>query len=107
MSDEDIVRKLMYSQDDDETTKKPKKIKEVSIRPSAKSIIFESGGVRHQVPSWQTFNELLRETINSQNVLQKAQVDIKRLTETVKKLDMMLKNVERELANKADIYGDE
>lgn len=106
MNDKEIIRKLMYSHEDDETTKKPKKIKEISIRPAAKSIILENGGVRHQVPSMQAFNEMLRENVNSKTELRKAQTDIKHLTETIKKMDTMLKNVERELANKADKYGD-
>ena len=107
MNDKDIARRLMYNQDDeDEKPKTPKKINEVLIRQSAQTIILESGGIKHQVPSMQAFNTLLREYNTQRNELRDQQVNIKRLTETVKKLDSALRNVEGELSNKADLYGE-
>ena len=107
MSDRDIARSLMYNQDDeDEKPKTPKKINEFLIRRSAQTIILESGGIKHQVPSMQVFNDLLREYNSQRNELRDQQVNIKRLTETVKRLDSALRNVEMELTNKADIYGE-
>ena len=105
MNDKKIVRRLMYSDDNNEVkTQKRKHLKEVKITSAPKNIIIESDGKKHQVPTMNAFNAVLAECQTLRNSNRDMQTNIKKLTETIKKLDTSLKQVERDLANKADIY---
>ena len=101
-TDEEIARNIMYNDDKKSSTVKPPK--ELKVRFAPKSVIVESAGVRYQVPSMSEFIRLTKDYEKTRNDLRQSKIDIKVLTETIKKLDVSLRVVEQELANKADKY---
>lgn len=103
-NDKDLIRSLMYADDPEDSTQKKKPLKEVKITSAPKTIVIESDGKKHQVPTMNVFNGLLKESHKQQNDLRDAQTSIKKLTETVKKLDAAIKQVERDVLTKADRY---
>ena len=103
-TNEEIARTIMY---DDKQAPVKKPPKGVNIQSTSNVVIMESGGMRHQVPSITAFSTLAREYEKTRNDLRQSRVDIKKLTETIKKMDAALRLVERELENKADKYVDD
>jgi len=99
------VRKIMYRDDDDDKSKSSKKkINEIKITGSSRAVMIESGGVKHQLPTMASVSQLIEQCRTQKNALTDAQSNIKKLTETIKKMDSALKEVERELTTKADMY---
>lgn len=102
-SDAEIAREIMYDDKIVPSTSTPKKL---NIQTTQNAVILESGGARHQVPTMRAFNILSRELENTKHELRQATTNLKKLTETIKKMDMALNLVEQELSNKADKYDD-
>jgi len=93
-------RAIMYS---DKTDKKKTNRKEtVDIKTGFDTVIILQEGIRHQVPSMNAYQKLVREHEKSKNDLQKALTDIKKLTEVIKRLDAGLTTIEESLNNKVD-----
>jgi len=103
-SDAEIAREIMYDDKKAPSSTVPKKF---NIQTAQNAVILESGGARHQVPTMQAFNMLTRELERTKNDLRQANTDMKKLTETIKKLDVALSLVEQELTNKVDRYDDD
>ncbi len=104
-SDAEIAREIMYDEVKEGSTPKP--LKEIKVQSTRTSVIVESGGVKHQVPSSLAFNQLAREHGKTKDDLRQARIDIKKLTETIKKMNSALLLVEQELTNKADRYDND
>ena len=110
MSDEDIIRKLMYGSDqtDDEAAvkKSESKFKNVNVSGTSKAVIMEVNGVKHYLPSLQQMETVMRENIKLRDELVRLNTAFKKLTEVVRKIDNGLRTVERDLTHKADVYGE-
>lgn len=104
-SDAEIAREIMYDKDKDKLTEKAPKKFNVQSTPNA--VILESGGARHQVPSMLAYNRLFEAHERTSNDLRQSRIDIKKLMETIKKMDMALSVVENELTNKVDRYDND
>jgi len=103
-SDAEIAREIMYDEVKEGSTKP---LKEIKVQSTRTSVIVESDGIKHQVPSSLAFNQLAREHKNTKDDLRQARIDIKKLTETIKKMNSALLLVEQELTNKADRYDND
>ena len=98
----------MYGENNDETRKvKSSKNQKINITQSPKTIILEIDGTKYYVPSSQAFDAIVRENTKLKNELTRINTVLKNLTESVKRTDNTVRYVERELANKADIYGED
>ncbi len=86
MKEEDraIVRMLMNAEDDDNNAqpKKPK-LNEIKITSAPKTIVIESGGKKHQVPTMNVFNGLLSECQKQKKDFRDAQTHNKKLTKKI------------------------
>ena len=102
-SDIEIAREIMYK-DTKTKSSTTKPLKELKIQNTGVTVVLESDGKRHFVPSITAFNSLVMENEKNKNDLRQAQTDIRKLTEALKKMDSAVKFVERELTNKADLY---
>lgn len=102
---DDVVRKLMYGQQGSTTEKKD--VKGIKVNESQKVVVIENGGVRYQVPSVRLVESLVQENSRLKSELMQVRTDIKKLTEALKKMDNSISGLEREMATKADIYGND
>ncbi len=91
---------IMYS--GGKNKKKTKTKETIDIRTGFDTVIILQEGTRHQVPSMNAYQKLVREHEKSKMDLQRALTDIKKLTEVIRKIDAGLTIVEEDLNNKVD-----
>lgn len=101
----DTIRNLMYGQKTNTTEKK--ETKGIKINESQKVVVIENGGVKYQLPSVRLVESLVQENTRLKAELMQTRTDIKKLTEALKKMDNSISELEREVATKADIYGND
>jgi hypothetical protein len=100
------IRELMYGKNDDSVPLSNPKTHNIKITESQKTIVVEKGGVKYQLPSIKLIEGILKENTKLKSEILQTRADMKKLTEAIQKMDADLRIVERELHNKADIYGE-